>query len=184
MNDVTISKFISLVLRHNPSLIKLDLDANGWVSVDQLIANAKKLQNVVFTKDDLFRVVDTNDKKRFALNEDKTRIRASQGHSINVDLQLEPIEPPDILYHGTANQFLRFIVREGIKKMNRTHVHLSDTIYTAEKVGTRHGEVIVIPIKAKMMHQDGFKFYKSENNVWLTDSVPVKYFDIPTLESL
>ena len=182
MNDVTISKFISLVLRHNPSLIKLDLDANGWVSVDQLIANASKVQNVAFTKEDLFRVVDTNDKKRFALNEDKTRIRASQGHSINVDLQLEPIEPPDILYHGTANKSIRFILREGINKMTRTHVHLSDTMHTAEKVGKRHGEVIVIPIKAKLMHQDGFKFYKSENNVWLTDSVPTKYFDIPTLD--
>lgn len=181
-NDTKVSKFVSLVLRHDPKLIELDMDAHGWVSVDQLIKNAKSLQRFEITKEQLFHVVETNDKKRFSLNDDKTRIRANQGHSIKVDLQLEPTSPPDVLYHGTATRFLKPIMEEGLKSMNRTQVHLSDMIDTATNVGKRHGKLVILSVNAKQMHADGFKFFISANGVWLTDFVPTKYLEVLSYE--
>ena len=170
----TISKFLSLILRHQPEKINLILDENGWTDVEELIEKSTK-NKMKFSFEELEIVVDTNEKKRFAFNENKTKIRASQGHSIEIDLALEPIIPPKILYHGTAEKFQDSILVNGIKKMNRQHVHLSGDIETAIKVGSRHGKVVVLTILTEKMHEDGIHFYKSENGVWLTDFIDSKY---------
>jgi putative RNA 2'-phosphotransferase len=169
-----ISKFLSLVLRHQPEEIGIQLNENGWVSVGELIErmNAKGIK-VDF--DTIENVVATNDKKRFAFNEDKTLIRASQGHSIEVELNLVAVAPPDILYHGTTVNYLDSILVTGLKKQNRQHVHLSATVDTAKAVGSRHGRPVILTIDARAMHEAGFQFYLSANKVWLTDSVPVQY---------
>lgn len=169
-----ISKFMSLVLRHKPGEIGLQLDEQGWAKLDELISkmNAKGV-NVNF--EIINTVVETNDKKRFAFNENKTLIRASQGHSIEVELSLPEIVPPDILYHGTAVKNLDSILKTGLQKQKRQHVHLSATIETARAVGSRHGKPVILVIDAKMMQEAGFKFYLSENKVWLTEAVPVQY---------
>jgi putative RNA 2'-phosphotransferase len=166
------SKFLSLVLRHKPEEIGLVLDENGWASVDELIEKINAKGNKIDI-DLLNEIVETNDKKRFAFNDDKTKIRASQGHSIEIDLQ--PSLPPDVLYHGTASRFVESILKEGLTKQQRQHVHLSEKLETATAVGARHGKPTILIIDAKQMHEDGFLFYKSENNVWLTDCVGVKY---------
>ncbi|MCV9927743.1 RNA 2'-phosphotransferase [Flavobacterium sp. LS1R49] len=171
-----ISKFLSLVLRHSPETINLKLDENGWADVEELIAKCTKNGNVL-NAELLDYVVENNDKKRFAFNEDKTKIRASQGHSISVELNLKEVEPSEFLYHGTVENFLESIKKEGLQKMSRQHVHLSQDRETAIKVGGRRGKPIILTINAKKMYQDGFKFYLSENNVWLTDVVPVKYIE-------
>jgi putative RNA 2'-phosphotransferase len=173
-NLKSISKFLSLVLRHKPEEIGLLLDENGWANVDELIkkVNAKGTNINI---DLLTEIVETNDKKRFAFNDDKTKIRASQGHSIDIDLALQPIKPPDILYHGTATRFVESILKEGLSKQQRQHVHLSEKLETATAVGARHGKPTILVVNAKQMQEDGFLFYKSENNVWLTESVGVKY---------
>ena len=168
------SKFLSLVLRHNPAQIGLQLDENGWESVDELIEKVNAKGNTLYI-DLLNEIVETNDKKRFAFNDDKTKIRASQGHSIEIDLVLKPIEPPDILYHGTATRFVDSILKEGLTKQQRQHVHLSEKLETATAVGARHGKPTILMVNAKQMHEDGFLFYKSENDVWLTDAVPLNY---------
>ncbi len=165
-----ISKFLSLVLRHKPETIGLVLDENGWADVKELVS---KMGNL--TIETLEKIVETNDKKRFAFNEDKTKIRASQGHSLKINLDLKPVEPPEVLYHGTADKFVEVIKSTGIKKQSRSHVHLSSNFDTAVNVGQRHGKPVVLEVKAKKMHQDGYKFYLSENNVWLTDFVPSEY---------
>jgi putative RNA 2'-phosphotransferase len=168
------SKFLSLVLRHNPAQIGLVLDENGWANVDELVkkVNAKGTNIDI---DLLNKIVESNDKKRFAFNDDKTKIRASQGHSIEIDLALEPSLPPNILYHGTATRFVESILKEGLKKQQRQHVHLSEKLETATAVGARHGKPVILIVDAKQMQEDGLLFYKSENNVWLTDNVEVKY---------
>ncbi len=175
--NTKISKFLSLVLRHKPETIKIKLDENGWVIVEELIRkmnnNGKKINF-----DILEYVVKTNFKKRFAFNADRTKIRASQGHSLEIDLNYEPINPPEILYHGTSERFLDSIFKSGIEKRNRQHVHLSFDKKTALKVGQRHGNAVIIEIQAKKMNKNGHKFYLSENKVWLTDYVPIKYFKI------
>ena len=165
---------MSLVLRHKPEDIGLQLDEQGWAKVDELISkmNAKGV-NVSF--EIINEVVETNDQKRFAFNEDKTLIRASQGHSIEVELNLSETIPPDTLYHGTATKYLDSILKTGLQKQNRRHVHLSATIETAKAVGSRHGKPIILVINAKEMLVTGFKFYLSENKVCLTDTVPVEY---------
>jgi putative RNA 2'-phosphotransferase len=168
------SKFLSLVLRHKPAQIGLVLDENGWASVSELLEKINAQGNNVDI-DLLNEIVDTNDKKRFAFNDDKTKIRASQGHSIEIDLDLEPSLPPDTLYHGTATRFVESILKVGLKKQQRQHVHLSEKLETATAVGARHGKPTILIVDAKQMHEDGFVFYKSENNVWLTDNVEVKY---------
>ena len=170
----SISKFLSLVLRHQPEKIGLSLDENGWADVTELLRLSKNA-NVKFSLEDLINVVHENDKQRFVLEEGNTKIRANQGHSINIDLALDAIVPPNTLYHGTALVNLPSILKEGIKKQKRQHVHLSEDMDTATKVGSRHGKPIVLIINADQMHQDGIHFYKSENNVWLTDFVDAKY---------
>lgn len=165
---------MSLVLRHQPEDIGLQLDEQGWAKVDELISKMNA-RGIHINFEIINEVVETNDKKRFAFNEDKTLIRASQGHSIEVELNLSETVPPDTLYHGTAIKYLDSILKTGLKKQNRQHVHLSATIETARAVGSRHGKPIILVINAKEMLVTGFKFYLSENKVWLTDTVPVEY---------
>ncbi|WP_263363125.1 RNA 2'-phosphotransferase [Flavobacterium collinsii] len=181
MNEKTaksVSKFLSLVLRHSPETIGLRLDENGWTDVEELIlkCNNRGSQNQM-TAELLDYVVENNDKKRFAFNEDKTKIRASQGHSISVELNLNETEPSEFLYHGTIGKFMESIKREGLQKMSRQHVHLSKDKETAIKVGSRRGVPEILTVRSGAMYRDGFKFYLSENNVWLTAEVPAKYIE-------
>ena len=175
IDDVSISKFLSFILRHNPDSIHLQLDKHGWASIDEFIENAKKYAHKDITYDMIEHIVNHNDKQRFALSADGEKIRANQGHSIHIDLGLTPIIPPDVLYHGTAIRFYEAIMAQGIKPMNRQYVHLSETEETAINVGSRHGKPIVLKILSSEMRQDGFIFYKSENGVWLTNRVPKNY---------
>ena len=171
---VATSKFLSLVLRHRPDVISIELDAEGWVPVEDLLAACAQHGRAI-SREQLDTVVRTNDKQRFAFSADGTRIRANQGHSLPVDLGLVPVEPPDLLYHGTVPRFLDSIRRDGLTKGNRHHVHLSPDIQTATKVGKRRGRPIVLVIEAGRMFRDGHKFFRSENGVWLTDAVPPAY---------
>lgn len=171
-----ISKFLSFVLRHSPETIGLKLDENGWADVDDLISKSSKDGNGL-NQEILEFVVENNDKKRFAFNKDKTKIRASQGHSISVELNLVETEPSEYLYHGTVEKFLENIKKEGLQKMERQHVHLSKDKETAIKVGSRRGVPKILTITSGEMFKDGFNFYLSENNVWLTDEVPAKYIE-------
>lgn len=172
----SISKFLSLILRHSPQTIEIKLDENGWANVDELISKCAKHRHT-FTFAELEEVVATNDKQRFIFNEDKTKIRANQGHSIAVDLALQSQTPPDYLYHGTVSKFLNEIKKDGLLKMSRQHVHLSKDKETAIKVGSRRGVPVILVVQSGKMHQDGFIFYKSENDVWLTDHVPANYIE-------
>ena len=174
MNQKEISKFLSLILRHQPDKIGLLLDDNGYANVDQLLSQAAK-HRVHFTKTELETVVAENDKQRFAFNEDHSKIRASQGHSIKVDLELSPQEPPEFLFHGTVSRSVSGILQSGIQKMSRQHVHLSVDKTTATKVGSRRGAPVILTILSGQMHRDGLPFYISANGVWLTDHVPAKY---------
>jgi putative RNA 2'-phosphotransferase len=169
-----ISKLMSLVLRHQPEAIGLQLDENGWANVQELIQKINK-KGIKADFEIIKATVDSNDKKRFSFNEDQTMIRANQGHSIQVELNLKTATPPDILYHGTATRFLESILKEGLTKQQRQHVHLSWQLETAKAVGARHGKPVILSIDAKAMQQDGCIFYLSDNHVWLTDTVPVKY---------
>jgi putative RNA 2'-phosphotransferase len=168
------SKFLSLVLRHRPQLAGLTLDSAGWVPVEELLAGCAS-KGVPISRDDLKEVVARNSKQRFAFDESGTLIRASQGHSVEVDLALEPAEPPDVLYHGTAERVGDVIRREGLKKMRRHHVHLSADAETARIVGARHGKPLVFRVDAGAMRAAGFTFYRSANGVWLVESVPPEY---------
>lgn len=177
MNEIEnkqISKFLSYVLRHHPDLIHLHLDENGWANVNELITKSTR-HSLGFTFEELDEIVQTNNKKRFAFNEDKTMIRASQGHSIDINLALIPQQPPEFLYHGTAQSNLDSIVEKGIEKRSRQHVHLSADKETATKVGMRHGKPIILTIKTGEMFENGIHFYLSDNEVWLTDFVDAKY---------
>lgn len=165
-----ISKYLSLLLRHEPERENLDMDSNGWVHCDEII---DKL-NITFS--DIEYVVKSNDKNRFSFNDDKSKIRANQGHSLSwVNVEMNEVKPPDILYHGTATKFVSSIKENGLIKGNRNHVHLSDDIETAKSVGLRHGKLYLFEIDAKKMYEDGYKFYLSKNNVWLIEYVPKKY---------
>jgi putative RNA 2'-phosphotransferase len=171
---VTTSKLLSYVLRHRPDSVKLALDAHGWAEVDELLArlaaSGKPVDRAL-----LERVVADNDKQRFAFSEDGRRIRASQGHSIAVDLQLREAEPPAVLYHGTASRFLKSILASGLRAGGRHHVHLSADAQTATRVGARHGFPVVLMVDARRMRKDGLVFYQSDNGVWLTTQVLPKY---------
>lgn len=169
------SKFLSYVLRHHPELIDLNLDENGWANVDELITKSKRDSYEGFTFEELNEIVQTNTKKRFAFNEDKTGIRASQGHSIDINLALIPQQPPEFLYHGTAQNNIDSILEKGIEKRSRQHVHLSQDKETATSVGMRHGKPIILTIKTQEMFENGIEFYLSDNEVWLTDFVDIKY---------
>lgn len=173
-----ISKFLSLVLRHQPELIGLKLNEGGWVNVEELISKMNR-EKPILNREVLETIVASNEKKRFAFNNEKTMIRANQGHSIDVQLNLQPVEPPVTLYHGTAVQFVEGIREKGLLKQKRQHVHLSATKETAVQVGSRHGKVVVLEVDAQAMYHDGYQFYLSANNVWLTDHVPVKYIVQP-----
>ena len=170
----SISKFLSLVLRHKPETIDLQLDDQGWVAVDVLLQKLSKAGKNV-DLDTLKYVVENNNKKRFSFNETQDKIRANQGHSIQIDLGYEPVTPPETLYHGTATRFLDSIFQTGLEKRNRHHVHLSADLDTASQVGNRHGKLVILEVLAKQMYDDGYEFFVSKNKVWLTDSVPVKY---------
>lgn len=169
-----ISKFLSLVLRHEPGSIGLTLDAQGWADVSELVAKA----TLPLTPAVIETVVATNDKKRFALSEDKKRIRANQGHSIPVALGLTATSPPEWLFHGTATRFVEAILTEGLSRQDRQHVHLSEDRTTARTVGIRHGKPVIFRIAAGEMHARGYRFFKSENGVWLTDEVPPALLEI------
>jgi putative RNA 2'-phosphotransferase len=175
-NTKKISKFLSLVLRHKPETIGLDLDENGWTETQVLLEKLAKNNRKIDLKT-LEEVVANNDKKRFAFNADKTKIRASQGHSIEVKLGYTAVEPPEMLFHGTATRFLNSIQKQGLLKGNRHQVHLSKNMDTATNVGSRHGKVVVLKVKSIEMYKAGFEFFVSENQVWLTDHVPVEYLE-------
>ncbi|KJH66488.1 RNA 2'-phosphotransferase [Chromobacterium violaceum] len=165
------SRFLSLVLRHQPETIGLQLDDQGWADIGELLARlAAKGRNL--GRKQLEKIVLDNDKQRFAISEDGLRIRANQGHSIKIDLGLAACEPPDRLYHGTASRFLDAILAEGLRPGQRQHVHLSADWQTARKVGARHGKPVVLEIDARAMRQAGLAFYRSDNGVWLIDGVP------------
>jgi putative RNA 2'-phosphotransferase len=170
-----ISKKLSYILRHAPESVGLILDEQGWASVNDLMTKLGDPLSI----EDLEEVVETNDKKRFAFNDDFTKIRASQGHSIEIDLAYEPTTPPEFLYHGTATRFIQSIENQGLMKGSRHHVHLSLDELTARKVGARHGSPIILTIKSIEMFEAGYVFYVSENDVWLTDNVPVKFIAFP-----
>ncbi|MDX3093878.1 RNA 2'-phosphotransferase [Streptomyces sp. ME19-03-3] len=168
---VKLSKFLARVLRHDPASIGIALDEAGWVDVDKLIA-ASRRSGRRFSGADLDHVVAANDKKRFAFSEDGRRIRASQGHSVEVDLGLLPVEPPAVLFHGTASTTLPIVLREGLKPMSRRDVHLSADVETAVRVGTRHGRPVVLAVDAAALAATGHVFRVSANGVWLTNAVP------------
>lgn len=173
---VDISRFIALLLRHKPEVAGLSLDEHGWARVDELIVAVNQTHPINMQV--LEEIVATDDKQRFAFNEDKTLIRASQGHSINVDVQLKQCIPPSVLYHGTAQKSLSRIKEEGLLAMTRLYVHLSKDIDTAKKVGSRHGECVIFKVDCEKMVQEGFKFFLSENQVWLTKAVPVRFLEL------
>ncbi|MEU9196662.1 RNA 2'-phosphotransferase [Streptomyces hundungensis] len=174
---VKVSKYLSKHLRHQPERIGLVLDAQGWVEIEELLRCAAAHRFPV-TRAELDHVVATNDKRRFAI--EGGRIRASQGHTVAVDLALPPAEPPAYLYHGTVARSLDAIRTEGLRPMNRHHVHLSSDRETAARVGARRGRPVILSVDAGAMHQDGHVFHVSANGVWLTGSVPPRYLRLPT----
>lgn len=175
-DKIKISKFLSLILRHSPGTIGLQLDDHGWTDVQALLSKSAS-NGRRFSREELEEVVETNDKQRFSFNEDKTKIRASQGHSVEVELQLEQKVPPDFLYHGTVEIFLQSIKSQGLQKMYRHHVHLSQDRTTAEKVGGRRGTAVILTVRSREMSEAGFVFYLSANGVWLTEEIPASYIN-------
>lgn len=171
---VRASKFLSLVLRHKPETIGLRLDPEGWAEVSVLI-DAARAAGHRLDFDLLIRVVHENDKQRFSFSDDGNRVRANQGHSIDIDLGLAPIEPPTILFHGTVGHCLESIERQGLLAQSRQYVHLSSNVQTAKIVGARRGKPVVLAVDSQQMHEDNFQFFKSINGVWLTRHVPPKY---------
>ena len=173
MTQAQISKLISLVLRHHPERLGLTLDKHGWADTSALIAAINAIQP--FDMEALETIVRTDNKQRYSFNEDYTRIRANQGHTLTVDLELTPITPPAVLWHGTGEKSVNSILREGLRPMQRQYVHLSADPETAVMVGRRHGRPVVFTVDAAQMSSDGHTFYRSANSVWLTDSVPAQY---------
>ena len=171
---VRISKYLSKHLRHQPARLGLQLAPGGWVSVEDLLA-ACAADGFPITREDLIEVVEQNDKQRFSFDPSQTQIRANQGHSTPVDLHLQPVTPPDILYHGTPASSVTVILREGLSRRARHHVHLSTRVAAAEIVGRRRGRPVVLQVDAATMSRDGYLFYRSDNGVWLTDCVPPQY---------
>jgi len=174
--DIKHSKFLSLILRHQPEKIGVALDPQGWIDVDVLLEALARNRHPL-SRGELEGIVANNDKKRFALSEDGRRIRANQGHSTTVDLELKPRTPPERLYHGTVEKFLDAIFAEGLKKGERHHVHLSPDVETARRVGQRRGKPVILEVAAGEMQRAGHVFFLSENGVWLTDHVPPRFFE-------
>ncbi|AFY91384.1 RNA 2'-phosphotransferase [Chamaesiphon minutus] len=171
---VRISKYLSKHLRHQPERLGLELLPGGWIEVDKLLA-AASAHGFEISLADLHQVVATNDKQRFAFNESGDLIRANQGHSIDIDLQLTAQTPPDTLYHGTHIKAIAAIFATGLQKMSRHHVHLTTDLNTAFKVGARRGESVILGIDTLAMVADGYSFYLTDNDVWLVDAVPPQY---------
>ncbi len=169
-----VSKYLSKHLRHQPERLGLQLEPGGWVAVEQLLAACAE-RRFPITRAELDEVVATNDKQRFSFDPSGTLIRANQGHSVDIDLQLEPSMPPDELYHGTGERTAAAIASAGILKMSRHHVHLSADMTTARSVGARHGHPVVFAVDTRAMQRDGYTFYRSANGVWLVDRVPPRY---------
>ncbi|MDR1794209.1 MAG: RNA 2'-phosphotransferase [Erysipelotrichaceae bacterium] len=174
---VRLSKLLSLVLRHQPEKLGIEIDAQGYTDVEILLY---KMQSAGWQIDReiLDEVVSTNNKQRFAYDSTGTKIRASQGHSLHVDLKYEPVIPPAVLYHGTGEKSLASILANGLSKRSRQHVHLCADIKTAIQVGKRHGPPVVLIVQAKRMHENGYRFYLSDNGVWLTDFVGPEHLSI------
>jgi putative RNA 2'-phosphotransferase len=172
MSIIKKSRRLSYILRHKPSSVGIILDAHGWANTSELCVK------MPITMLELEEIVRTDSKGRFSFSEDKTRLRANQGHSIQVDVELKECTPPEFLYHGTATKSLESICKEGLKKMNRLHVHLSADVNTAIAVGSRHGAVVVCRVQALRMFEKGHKFWLSENGVWLTDHVPLNDLEV------
>lgn len=170
-----LSRYISLILRHKPEVIGITLDEHGWANVSELIEGINKQQE--FDMAMLEEIVATDDKQRYSFNNDKTKIRANQGHSIPVDVELPETEPPEFLWHGTGQKYTKSINKIGLIPKTRLYVHLSADESTAKKVGTRHGELAMYKVKSGEMFKDGYKFYLSVNGVWLTEAVPTKYLE-------
>ena len=175
MSDKETSKFISLILRHKPETIGISLDEHGWANVDELIDGVSKTHQLDI--DRLERIVAEDEKQRYSFNEDKTLIRANQGHSIPVDVELEEIEPPEFLYHGTGEKYVTSIDEQGLIPKSRLYVHLSADEDTPRKVGSRHGKPVIYIVKSGEMFRQQIKFYRSVNGVWLTKNVPIQYLD-------
>ena len=173
INKTRTSKFISLILRHKPDVIGIALDEHGWANVSELITGVNKTHPLTMAL--LEEIVRTDDKQRFSFNEDKSKIRANQGHSIPVDVELEELEPPEYLWHGTGEKYSESIKQNGLIAKTRLYVHLSKDMETAIKVGTRHGSPIVYRVCSGQMYRDGFRFFRSVNDVWLTKYVPAIY---------
>lgn len=175
MNLTKTGKYLSMILRHRPEAAGITLDEHGWARVDELIAGIRKTQK--FNMEMLEEIVRTDNKQRYSFNEDRTLIRANQGHSIPVDVELPVTEPPEFLWHGTGQKYVESIDRTGLLPKGRLYVHLSKDTDTAVKVGSRHGKPAVYRIKSAEMAADGYLFYRSVNGVWLTKEVPVKYLE-------
>lgn len=176
MNDRSTSKYISLILRHQPEVIGITLDEQGWADVEKLIRGVNKTHPL--DMETLERIVAEDEKQRYSFNEDKTLIRANQGHSIPVDVELPEVTPPDVLYHGTGIKYKESIDSQGLIPKSRLYVHLSGDVETARKVGQRHGNPIIYNVDAAAMHADGYVFFRSVNGVWLTRTVPQKYLSL------
>lgn len=173
MSLTDVSRFMSLILRHKPETIGISIDEHGWANVDELIEGIAKTRE--FNMDILEEVVKTDNKQRYSFNEDKTLIRANQGHSIPVDVELDEVEPPAELWHGTGEKYVESIDKIGLIPKSRLYVHLSKDSDTATNVGRRHGKPVLYTVKTGDMFKDGYKFFLSKNGVWLTKEVPVKY---------
>lgn len=174
--QTSISRFMSLILRHKPQVIGITLDEYGWANVDELIEGISKEYDT-FNMDMLREIVRTDDKQRYSFNDGETKIRANQGHSVQVDVELEEKEPPEFLFHGTGIKYSDSIEKNGLIPKSRLYVHLSNDEETAINVGRRHGYPVIYTIKSKEMFEDGYKFYLSKNGVWLTKEVPIKYLE-------
>ncbi len=173
------SKFLSLVLRHQPEVVGMQLDLEGWLPIDELIENANR-KGKELSLELLHEVVASCEKKRYSLSDDGLRIRANQGHSVpDIELNLESVTPPNQLFHGTVAAFIESIREKGLLKRSRNHVHLSADIHTAKKVGARRGKPVILTIRSVAMHESGHIFYRSANGVWLTDAVPARFIDFP-----
>jgi len=179
MSEQEISKYIALILRHKPETIGIALDEHGWADVNQLIEGISKTHPL--TRKMLEEIVRTDNKQRYSFNDDHSLIRANQGHSIPVDVELQRTEPPAVLYHGTGEKYVPSIMKEGLIPKSGLYVHLSTDIATALNVGKRHGRPIVFRIDARKMNEDGYAFFLSANGVWLTKSVPIKYLTTETV---
>lgn len=172
-NQNKISKFISLVLRHHPETIGIELDEHGWADTKELIHGIQK--EYPFSMEELEEIVRTDSKQRYSFNADHSKIRANQGHSVSVDVELKEAVPPSVLYHGTGEKYVRSIEEKGLIPKSRLYVHLSKDAASAKEVGKRHGKPVVYEIDCAQMIKDGYKFYLSANDIWLTKEVPAKY---------